>query len=51
VALSWFPKLREASLEEREKWMLSDGGDVVIWPSLGLSTRPVNCWWGRHRTQ
>jgi hypothetical protein len=37
VPLSWFPKLREASLDEREKWTLGEGGDAVVWPDLGLS--------------
>lgn len=37
VPLSWFPKLREASLEERDKWTLGESGDAVVWPDLGLS--------------
>jgi len=37
VPLSWFPKLREASLEEREKWTLDKTGGTVIWPNLDLS--------------
>lgn len=37
VPLPWFSKLREACLEEREKWTLDETEDTVIWPNLNLS--------------
>ena len=34
VPLEWFPKLRDASPEERQNWRLIGGGVGIHWESL-----------------
>jgi len=34
VPLSWYPRLLEASPEERADWTISAGGFGIHWPSL-----------------
>lgn len=34
VPLAWFPRLRDASPEERGNWSAGDTGDTVHWPAL-----------------
>jgi hypothetical protein len=32
--LEWFPRLRDATPEQREKWRLIGGGVGIHWPDL-----------------
>ena len=34
VPLAWFPRLRDASLEQRRNWRLIGGGVGVHWPDV-----------------
>jgi hypothetical protein len=34
VPLAWFPRLLEASAEQRKNWRLIGGGTGVHWPDL-----------------
>lgn len=34
VPLAWFPRLRDASPEERGNWSVGGTGDTVHWPAL-----------------
>jgi hypothetical protein len=36
VPLAWFPKLRDATPEERRGWKLVGDGDRIHWPALGI---------------
>lgn len=35
VLLEWFPKLRDASPKERQKWRFIGNGNGIHWESLG----------------
>jgi len=34
VPIEWFPKLRDATAEQRDKWRLIGGGIGIHWPDL-----------------
>jgi Protein of unknown function (DUF2442) len=34
VPLVWFPRLDQASAEQRQRWELIPGGDAVHWPDV-----------------
>ena len=34
VPLAWFPRLAEATDEQRSNWMLLDGGEGIHWPDV-----------------
>ncbi len=34
VPLEWFPKLRDASPEDRAHWRLIGGGEGIHWPNI-----------------
>jgi hypothetical protein len=34
VPLSWFPRLRDATAEQRARWELSGDGTGIHWPAL-----------------
>ena len=34
VPLSWFPRLRDATVEQRSRWELSGEGTGIHWPAL-----------------
>ncbi len=34
VPLEWFPRLRDASPEDRAKWRLVGGGEGIYWPTI-----------------
>ncbi len=34
VPLEWFPRLRDASPEDRAQWRLVGGGEGIHWPNI-----------------
>ncbi len=32
--LSWYPRLLEATVQDRERWQLAGGGRGIHWPNL-----------------
>ncbi len=34
VPLTWYPKLRKASLRERSRWEICGGGHGIHWPEI-----------------
>ncbi len=34
VPLEWFPRLRDASPEDRAQWRLIGGGEGIHWPTI-----------------
>lgn len=34
VPLVWYPRLRHATPEERQRWRFIDGGEGIHWPDL-----------------
>ena len=52
VPLAWYPRLMDATAEQRENWQIAGGGFGIHWPerSTRISAQKVSCEVHRHRS-